>query len=343
MRVESVARSSTCAPNVSDVANRCVFSMSRGSWCSKSSFAKAAGAEVAVERTGEKWHAAVARSTFARQNVENTSAPETFWKFRCSKMPRGCGEKHICKSKCTKTPHSRSHFGSSDVPKCHAAVAKSTFASQNAQNTTFPEPFWKFRCSKMPRGCGEKHICKSKCTKLHIPGAILEVATFQNATRLWRKAHLQVKMHKTPHSRSHFGSCDVQKLHAAVARSIFCKSKCGKHHTLGPLLVVPMFQNATRLWREAHLQVKMHKTPHSRSHFGSSDVQKCHAAVARSTFASQNAQNTTLAEPFWKFRCSKMARGCGAKHICKSKCGKHHTLGPLFVVPMSKNGKVSNY
>ena len=120
-----------------------------------------------------------------------------------------------------KTPHSRSHFGSSDVPKCHAAVAKSTFASQNAQNSTFPEPFWKLRRSKMPRGCGEKHICKSKCTKLHIPGAILEVATFQNATRLWRKAHLQVKMHKTPHSRSHFGSCDVQKLHAAVARSIF--------------------------------------------------------------------------------------------------------------------------
>ena len=128
-----------------------------------------------------------------------------------------------------------------------------------------------------------------------------------------------------------------------------------------------MLKNGTRLWREAHLQVKMHKTPHWRSHFGSSDVQKCHAAVARSTFASQNAQNTTLAEPFWKFRCSKMprgcgakhickskctkhhigfwkfrcskmARGCGAKHICKSKCGKHHTLGPLFVVPMSKNG-----
>ena len=117
-----------------------------------------------------------------------------------------------------------------------------------------------------------------------------------------------------------------------------CKSKCTKHHIRGAILEVPMFQNATRLWRKAHLKVKMRKTQHSRSHFGSCDVQKLHAAVARSTFASQNAQNTTLAEPFWTFRCSKIARRCGAKHICKSKCGKHHTLGPLFEVHMSKNG-----
>ena len=101
---------------------------------------------------------------------------------------------------------------------------------------------------------------------------------------------------------------------------------------------VAMFKNCTPLWREAHLKVKMCKTPHSRSHFGSCDVEKCHAAVARSTFASQNAQNTTIPDPFWKFRCSKMPRGCGAKHICKSKCAKHHTLRPLFEVPMSKNG-----
>ena len=117
-----------------------------------------------------------------------------------------------------------------------------------------------------------------------------------------------------------------------------CASKCRKHLSAGDILEVPMFQNATRLWRKAHLQVKMHKTPHSRSHFGSSDVPKCHAAVAKSTFASQNAQNTTFPEPFWKLRCSKIARRCGAKHICKSKCGKHHTLGPLFEVHMSKNG-----
>ena len=117
-----------------------------------------------------------------------------------------------------------------------------------------------------------------------------------------------------------------------------CKSKCTKHHMGGAILEVAMFKNCTPLWREAHLQVKMHKTPRSRTHFGRSDVQKWHAAVARSIFVSRNAQNTTWAEPFCKLRCSKMARRCGAKHICKSECGKHHTLGPHLVVPMSKNG-----
>ena len=80
----------------------------------------------------------------------------------------------------------------------------------------------------MARGCGAKHICKSKCTKHHIGGAILEVPMFKNATRLWREAHLQVKMHKTPHWRSHFGRYDVEKWHAAVARSIFVSQNVEK-------------------------------------------------------------------------------------------------------------------
>ena len=153
-------------------------------------------------------------------------------------------------------------------------MARSTFASQNAKKLRLSEPFWKFRCWKMARGCGAKHICKSKCKKTEVVGAILEV---------------------------------------------------------------PMLKNGTRLWREAHLQVKMLKNWGCRSHFGRSDVQKWHAAVARSTFASENAKKLRLSEPFWTFRCSKMARGCGAKHICKSKCVKHSIIGPLFEVPMSKN------
>ena len=76
----------------------------------KSRLAKAAGAEVAVRRTGEKWHAAVAK-------------------------------KHISKSKCAKHHIPGSHFGSSDVQKWHAAVARSIFVSRNAQNTTWAEPF----------------------------------------------------------------------------------------------------------------------------------------------------------------------------------------------------------
>ena len=64
--------------------------------------------------------------------------------------------------------------------------------------------------------------------------------------------------------------------------------------------------------------------------------EKLHAVVARSTFPSQNVQNTTGSDHFWKLRCRKSARRCGAKHISKSKCTKHTILGPLLEVEMSK-------
>ena len=62
-----------------------------------------------------------------------------------------------------------------------------------------------------------------------------------------------------------------------------------KHLTFGPLLEVEMSKNCTPF-------------------------------VARSTFPSQNVQNTPGSDHFWKFRCRKSARRCGAKHISKSKC-----------------------
>ena len=126
----------------------------------------------------------------------------------------------------------------------------------------------------------------------------------KNFTPLWREAHLQVKMHK--HLRS------------------------------GPLLEVAMSKKCTPLWREAHLQVKMYKALQLRTTFGSCDVEKVHAVVARSTFLSQNVQNTPLSDHFWKLWCRKSARRCGAKLISKSKCTKHHMFAPLLEVRMLK-------
>ena len=126
----------------------------------------------------------------------------------------------------------------------------------------------------------------------------------KKCTPLWREAHLEVKMYKTP--------------------------------GFGPLLEVEMSKKCTPLWREAHFQVKMYKAPQRRTTFGSWDVEKVHAVVARSTFPSQNVQNTSASDHFWKLRCRKSARRCGAKHISKSKCTKHTILGPLLEVAMSK-------
>ena len=67
--------------------------------------------------------------------------------------------------------------------------------------------------------------------------------------------------------------------------------------------------------------------------------EKVHAVVAQSTFASEKAKNTSRSERFWKLRCHKSARRCGAKHISKSKCAKHTRSGPLLEVEMSKSAR----
>ena len=114
----------------------------------------------------------------------------------------------------------------------------------------------------------------------------LATGAMKNCTPLWREAHFEVKSVKNWRSRTTFGSWDVKKVHAVVARSTFPSSKCTKHTRFGPLLEVAMSKKCTPLWREAHFQVKMYKTHHARTTFGGSDVEKVHAVVARSTFPS---------------------------------------------------------
>ena len=163
-----------------------------------------------------------------------------------------------------KTHHSRTTFGSWDVEKVHAVVARSTFWSQNVQNTPGSDHFWKLRCQKSARRCGAKHISKSKCTK-----------------------HTR--------SRTTFGSWDVEKVHAVVARSTFPSQNvqnttCSRHFWR-----FRCRKSARRSLRST-FQVTMYKTLHFTTTFGRSDVEKVHAVVARSTFPSQNVQNTTRAK-----------------------------------------------
>ena len=153
-------------------------------------------------------------------------------------------------------------------------MARSTFPSQNVQNTPGSDHFWKLRCRKSARRCGAKHISKSKWTK---------------------------------------------------------------HDMFAPLLEVRMLKKCTPWWREAHFEVKMYKTPHVRATFGGSDVEKVHAVVARSTFRSQNGQNTAATDHFWKLRCRKSARRCGVKMY------KTRGFGPLLGVQMSLRFKTLHY
>ena len=87
---------------------------------------------------------------------------------------------------------------------------------------------------KSKKGTPLKSMCKSKCKKKNEGfGAILEVTMSKSGTRLWREAHVQVKMYKTPHVRTIFWSSDVEKIaHRCGEKHIF-KSKCTKRRMLG--------------------------------------------------------------------------------------------------------------
>ena len=176
--------------------NACVFSMIRVSGQSKSRPVTAAGCGVML--SAEK-----------------------------SKIARRCGEKAHLQVKMRKTPQSRTYFGISDVQKWH--VARSTFASQNVQNMTCLDHFGTFWCWKIVRGCGEKHICKSKCTKHVSSEALFALQPSKKRTLLWRKAYVEMKMHKTWGVLEHFCKFRCRKMARRCGETHMCKWKRTKH------------------------------------------------------------------------------------------------------------------
>ena len=105
----------------------------------------------------------------------------------------------------------RSQLARWEMKNC-TPLSRSTFASQNVQNTWVSEHFWK---------CGAKHISKSKCTKHTRCGPLLAVEMSKKCTPLWREANFEVKMYKAHHSRTTFGNWNIEKVHVIVARSAF--------------------------------------------------------------------------------------------------------------------------
>ena len=137
--------------------------------------------------------------------------------------------------------------------------------------------------------CCAKRIFKSKCRNRLRFGPICKVQ-MSKCTPLWREAHF---LHRTPHARTNFESFAGKKnAHRCGAKRI-CKSKCTKHRMFGPLFEAQMSKNRTRLRREAHVQVKMQKTPQVCGDFESFDVEKLHATAATTTTTSTTATSTT--------------------------------------------------
>ena len=115
------------------------------------------------------------------------------------------------------------------------------------------------------------------------------------------------------------------------------KSKCTKHSMPGPLLEVEMSKKCTPLWHEAHFEVKMYKTHTMLGPFLEVEMsKKCTPLWREAYFEVKMCKHTPCSDHFWKLRCRKSARRCGAKHMSKSKCAKHLSVGKLLEVALSK-------
>ena len=121
-------------------------------------------------------------------------------------------------------------------------------------------------------------------------GPCLEAEMWKKRTPLWREAHL-VNIYKTPQVRSTFGSCNVEKVDAVVARSTFGSNV---QNTSGP-------EHFWQLTRSTFASEKCQKLCAS-EHFWSWDVETVHAVVARSTFGSENVKNTRGSDHFLTIR-----------------------------------------
>ena len=155
----------------------------------------------------EKVHAVVARSTFPSQNVQNTAAPDHFWRLRCRKSARRCGAKHISKAKVLKTDGLGPLLEVQMSKKCRKSArrcgAKHIWKSKCTKHTR-SGPFWKSRCRKSARRCGAKHILKSQVLKTGGLRPRLEVEMLKKCTPLWREAHFEVKMFQNTRGSDHF-------------------------------------------------------------------------------------------------------------------------------------------
>ena len=149
--------------------------------------------------------------------------------------------------------------------KSHAVVARSTFPSQNAQNTSCSDHFWKLKCEEVHAVVARstfgsqnvqntpapEHFWKLRCEKVH---AVVARSAFGSQN---------VQNTAAP---EHFWKLWCWKSARRCGAKHISKSKCTKHTSSGPLLEVVMSK------REAHFEVKILETPHARTTFGRSDV-----------------------------------------------------------------------
>ena len=108
--------------------------------------------------------------------------------------------------------------------------------------------------SKLAKAAGAEPAGQMRDEKLH---AVVARSTFPSQNV------------KNTRGADHFWHLRCRKSARRCGAKHISKSKCTKHTSFGPLLLVEMSKKRTPLWREAHLEVKMHKTHQLRTTFTS--------------------------------------------------------------------------
>ena len=163
-------------------------------------------------------------------------------------------------------------------------MARSSFGSQNVQNTPCSDHFWKLTCRKSACRFCAKHIWKSKCTKHHMFAPLLEVQMLKKCTPLWREAHFEVKMYKTLGVRTSFGGSDV----ASPLR--FTTLHYGTlHHT-------PLYYTTLHYTTLHNIKLQLHYTPqldYTPLHSTTLNFTTLHYTTLRSTTLQLQLHNYT--------------------------------------------------
>ena len=229
----------------------------------------------------------------SKSRLAKAAGAEASWPDQRWKIARRCGAKHISKSKVLKTGGLGPLLEVEMSKKCTPLWREATFPSQNVQSTPGPDHFSKLRCQKSARRCGAKHISKSKCTKHTRSGPLFEVAMSKKCTPLWREAHFEVKMYKTPGVRTTFGGSDVASLRFTTLHYTTLHSTTLHYMTLHytPLTLQLQLHNYTPLhsttlnYTTLHY-TKLHYTPlhyttlhHTKLHYTSPHYTALHSTT----------------------------------------------------------------
>ena len=146
-------------------------------------------------RDVEKVYAVVARSTFLSKKRHKKK----------DTMLRRRNEAHFQVTH--KTHQRRNTFGTWDVEKVHAGVARSHISKSKVSKTDGPRPPLKVEMSKKMHAVVAFRVKMLKT--LHARTTFWRADVEKSCTLLWREAHFQFRMHKAPDVRTTFDGWDV--------------------------------------------------------------------------------------------------------------------------------------